>query len=444
MRLTKLFFLTSVFVLMYAVGVSAQANTQWYSETESDFHISEPQELEGLAQLVNSGTDFNGKTVYLDSDIDLDSYENWTPIGNSTEHYFTGEFNGNNHTISNLHIKTADGYYNGLFGIILGGKITNLDLADTDISITNINFVREDGYQLLAGGFAGMLCGELMICENVSGKVEINCDAAEVNDSAAGLSGITTNLDSDLYTAIRFCGNKADVCGNVRCAGITASYYTDSGIEYCYNKGNITGTNGASAAGITIDCWGSLYCNYNAGKISADNVKCGITANIMDSGTVSNCIDYCPNDSTVICAGTFTDIIYNSAGSMTVTKVGSSADYSLNAAAFDNMTSEEILSYINNDESLLSYYILALNCKYPVLWWESTYGGEKRYGDMDGDGNLSARDVAYLLKYLGGLYTLNEEQMLLADYDLSGTVNLLDVINLQNDERYYADSYLYN
>ena len=157
MRLTKLFFLTSVFVLMYAVGVSAQANTQWYSETESEFHISEPQELEGLAQLVNSGMDFNGKTVYLDSDIDLDSYENWTPIGNSTEHYFTGEFNGNNHTISNLHIKTADGYYNGLFGIILGGKITNLDLADTDISITNINFVREDGYQLLAGGFAASL-----------------------------------------------------------------------------------------------------------------------------------------------------------------------------------------------------------------------------------------------------------------------------------------------
>ena len=47
------------------------ADTSWYSDDETVFHISTAEELAGLAELVNAGNTFEGRTVYLDADIDL-------------------------------------------------------------------------------------------------------------------------------------------------------------------------------------------------------------------------------------------------------------------------------------------------------------------------------------------------------------------------------------
>lgn len=54
------------------------ADTSWYTghETESEYHITTAEQLAGLAQLINTGTiTFEGKTVYLDNDLDLDKRE---------------------------------------------------------------------------------------------------------------------------------------------------------------------------------------------------------------------------------------------------------------------------------------------------------------------------------------------------------------------------------
>ena len=61
-----------------------KADTSWYvHETESEYHIKTAEELAGLAQLVNADpgkTNFAGKTIYLDNDIDLSGRE-WISIG---------------------------------------------------------------------------------------------------------------------------------------------------------------------------------------------------------------------------------------------------------------------------------------------------------------------------------------------------------------------------
>ena len=53
----------------------------WYSDPNtSEFTIQNGSQLYNLSKLVNAGTDFTGKTVKLDADINLNDKE-WTPIG---------------------------------------------------------------------------------------------------------------------------------------------------------------------------------------------------------------------------------------------------------------------------------------------------------------------------------------------------------------------------
>ena len=81
-----------------------------------------------LAADLNFDTDGNGM---VDGD-DPDSYASWTPIGDDTTAY-TGNFQGNGRTISNLTITATDAYLTaGLFGSATG-TIEGVGLPEVDI-----------------------------------------------------------------------------------------------------------------------------------------------------------------------------------------------------------------------------------------------------------------------------------------------------------------------
>ena len=122
-------------------------NTSWYTDAEEDagtadkpYEISTAEQLAGLAQLVNGGTNFSGKTIKLTADIDLNN-QAWTPIGNENgpdaELAFSGTFNGDGYTVSGLNV--PDTYFPGLFGqistsaavqnLIVKGSVTGGDEA---------------------------------------------------------------------------------------------------------------------------------------------------------------------------------------------------------------------------------------------------------------------------------------------------------------------------
>ena len=76
------------------------ADISWYTdhETDTEYHFTTAEQLAGLAQLVNDKTasvSFEGKTIYLDNDLDLSGCQ-WTPIGNGSNfgRYFAGTFDG--------------------------------------------------------------------------------------------------------------------------------------------------------------------------------------------------------------------------------------------------------------------------------------------------------------------------------------------------------------
>lgn len=69
----------------------------------------------------------------LKSNIEID--DDWTPIGAHEDKPFTGIFNGNGFTISDVTIKDMSNNYKylGFFGLVKGGTITNLTLRDVEI-----------------------------------------------------------------------------------------------------------------------------------------------------------------------------------------------------------------------------------------------------------------------------------------------------------------------
>lgn len=120
-------------ILYYGTEEDFEAG-KWYTAGDAPYQISTGRELVYLAQLVNDGNNFSGKTIVLTADIDLSlichaangetgaAEVNWTPIGvgsaNAKEQKpFSGTFDGQGHTIRGLYINNSSANQ-GLFGYI--------------------------------------------------------------------------------------------------------------------------------------------------------------------------------------------------------------------------------------------------------------------------------------------------------------------------------------
>lgn len=198
--------------------------------------------MAGLAQLVNDKTasvSFEGKTIYLDNDLDL-SGSQWTPIGDGSNHarFFAGTFNGQHHKIMNLnHHYTGDEVVrNGLFGVVSdGGTLKNLLVIDADIASNDDS--------LLAGILADWVNGGTIENCYTSGKIENNVG----NKFVGGLIGQCT-----WSTQVKGCGSDAAVVS------------TEGSFEHADTVGGLIGQweNSSDNSSIT-DCWfgGSVSCN---------------------------------------------------------------------------------------------------------------------------------------------------------------------------------------
>jgi len=74
--------------------------------------IESAEQFAAFAKAVNNGNDYDGYTIVLERDIDLNNIP-WTPIGNGNA-AFNGIFDGQNHTILNLKVHSDKNA--GLFG----------------------------------------------------------------------------------------------------------------------------------------------------------------------------------------------------------------------------------------------------------------------------------------------------------------------------------------
>ena len=181
------------------------------------YEIRNAQDLANLAYMVREGgEDYSGKHFVMTNDITLNenlvnadctdrntgSFQVWTPIGKYgywSDNKFKGNFNGNSHTIYGLFIEAND-YYNGLFGVVDGGTIRNLTIAD---SYMCASYPFGSNYY---GFIAGQTSYSTLLNCHVKNSCVRNIDNASQNKLAIG-GLVGRSLKYDVFRKCSFNGN---------------------------------------------------------------------------------------------------------------------------------------------------------------------------------------------------------------------------------------------
>ncbi len=157
------------------------------TDASGNYLITKPAELAWIAQQANAGTTFEGKTVLLQNDIDLQNVA-WTPIGNASKS-FAGTFDGQNHTISNLAVSSSDQEARlGLFGTVTG-TIKNFTVKGAKVTseVTEGN-----------GGRCGVVAGVLFAPNG-------NVENVKVVDATVSSTHYTGGIAGHAYGSIKNC-----------------------------------------------------------------------------------------------------------------------------------------------------------------------------------------------------------------------------------------------
>lgn len=144
----------------------------------------------------------------------------WSPIGTDIAPYFTGSYNGQNHTISGLYINSATEYYQGFFGSLgAGANIENLGVIDVNIT-----------GNYATGGLAGT---------NRSGTIRNCYTSGNVSGTSHRVGGLVGSNDGG---TISNCHSSVNIIGNEIDNGGLIGFNTTSTIIACYSTGNVSGT----------------------------------------------------------------------------------------------------------------------------------------------------------------------------------------------------------
>ncbi len=164
---------------------------------------------------------------------DTGNNEGFPPIGNNTTK-FTGEYRGNGHKISGLHINRGSTDYIGFFGYIDGASISYLGLIEVDISGDD-----------RVGGFAAFNSSSTITNSSSSGTVS-------GDGTVGGFAG--ENASSG---RISNCYSTCEVSGDDDVAGFAGENSASGSIDKCYSAGGVSGNDDTGG-----------FCSYNAGTVS--------------------------------------------------------------------------------------------------------------------------------------------------------------------------------
>ena len=380
----------------------------WYDPAKSEYYLSTPAQLAGLAALVNgmadpaaakitgdksylksirvdnvmlvgagggnvfdtvytSDIDFAGKTVYLTADLDMGgvydagtdmwSGPNWTPIG--------GKFPMKPKEAAG-DCMTLDTRFNGV-----------LDGQGHTISNLYCDRYAEKGFPYsMAVGVVGFLGGACDNNANITADFEDGWQPAVRNLVLASgsilgrrmIGGIVGRIGETANGVIvENCANRAAVrsTDSKGVGGIVGSAWGKGCIRNCYNTGHISTIYTCPAGGILGTNEGmDVYNCYNIGTIDTNGVSYGRAIGSHDSGsyTVENCY---------YLAGCDDDPSANGYYKGVSKKIGVSC-YALSA---NEITNASFLVKVNANGAIFAADEKNINGGYPVLWFENG-GGE--------------------------------------------------------------------
>ncbi len=234
--------------------------------------ISNLEMLKAFRDDVNAGNSYAGKIVILTNDIDLGN-EEWTPIGTSSKP-FSGSFDGQGHTISNLYINKevgniASSNRQGLFGTIVPSGATyfkNLTLHNADVTggyhVGGLIATSDRSDQAANASYANATGNYLIVTNiNLTGLVKIygyeGVGGVMGSGNIAEISNITVNVEKDSYVTTMPDGrtNSFACVGSVKGGGYFAK--ADNIISNMNVTAKTAGTGGLFGVigGQNVDCY---------------------------------------------------------------------------------------------------------------------------------------------------------------------------------------------
>ena len=288
-KFTQFRCLVTTFLLVAAMVMPSTAQAQTITPVQPGgegtasipYLISTAEELYWFAGLVNGDASvcINGISqnrnawAVLESDItvnsgvlkadgtladDVSSFAQWTPIGNSNYPY-TGNFDGQGHTISGLYFNNNTGSLNvGLFGYIDKSYDANTSCTIQNVGIVDSYF---NGFSCVGSVCGCSYLGTISNCYNTGTVIATDYHSG-------GICGLSN------YSSIEKCYNTGSVEGYTIVGGVAGQCMYGS-ITNCYNTGSVKGVGTASAGvgGVCETAVGSEVTNcYNIGTLSGQTV----------------------------------------------------------------------------------------------------------------------------------------------------------------------------
>ena len=154
--------------------------------SDNYYEVSDAAGLDAWAEIARNNL---AASCILASDITYDTKKEWEPIG-TYDNPYTGTFDGNGKTLSNINISTSSGDYIGLFGCIGdNGTVKNLNVREIEITSKNNNYIG-----VIAGGNKGTIAG-------------CTIEEATVTSAASVIGGVVGwNMNRSNITACSFQG----------------------------------------------------------------------------------------------------------------------------------------------------------------------------------------------------------------------------------------------
>ena len=236
----------------------------YIEDSKGNVTISSAEGLAWLASVVNGlngneGKTFQGKTVSLTNDIDLQGYR-WNPIGRgwyanpNCHSSFDGTFEGNMHSITNMYVNCSY-IFLGLFGLASNGALFK------DVFIKN-GYVNSYFCDKDAGGYGGLL--------GYGGEIKgiINCSSDATVKGVMQVGSLCGSLfhEEGESPKISNCYATGDVYGRESTAGLIGEA-RGIVIQNCYATGNVY---------LHESGWNPWY-------------RGGLVGNLMSNASVRNC-----------------------------------------------------------------------------------------------------------------------------------------------------------
>lgn len=295
--LTKMFLRAAAMLLVMLLTTT----TAWADSTFSGgdgsqgnpYQIKTVDDLNKLAQDVNSGTEYANTFFLLANDIAYEHTSKWNDATSTENNYtaigyyddihdynFRGTFDGDGHTISGIRIYKAGtaltDRYLGLFGQLgAEGLVKNLTLADSRIT----------GFADI-GSIVGYCLGTIENCTALA-TVFVSPNGVYEEDESEDFGGIAgfnngSIIDCTSLATVAI-GDDAEYCENI--GGIVGFSQGKGFISNCTSSGTITIGNGTSEC-VYI---GGIV-GFSFGDNSISNCSSSTTITIGDNAEVCRCI----------------------------------------------------------------------------------------------------------------------------------------------------------